>query len=38
MKPISSWVIKVWYEDGTSEEIADMPDDVAQTVDDYIGQ
>lgn len=33
---IKAWTIKVWYEDDTSEEISDMPDDVANEVDSFL--
>jgi len=36
MKEIVSWAIVVEFADGTSTEIADMPDDVAQGIDDYL--
>ena len=36
MPKVMNWAIIVQYENGKTEEIADMPDDVSQVVDDYI--
>jgi len=36
MKKIEAWSILVQYEDGSTEEISDMPDDISQIVDDYL--
>lgn len=37
-KKIVAWTINVEYEDGTTKNISDMPDDVAQIVDDFLGE
>ena len=38
MKLISSWYIKVWFEDGSSKDIADLPDQLAQDIDKFLGE
>ena len=35
-RKIVSWTINVEWNDGTKENIGDLPDDVAQGVDDYL--
>jgi len=35
-KKVVSWSIKVEYEDGTTEEIADVPNFVSSVVDDWL--
>ena len=35
---ITSWEIRATTSDGKEVRLADMPDDVAQVVDDYIGE
>ena len=36
MKRIVSWVIEVEWEDGTFEKIADIPNNTASWVDEYL--
>ena len=36
---ITSWAIKIWYEEKGKEKsklISDLPDDVSQPIDDYL--
>ena len=35
-KKISGWSISVEYEDGTTEEIIDIPDWASQPIDDFL--
>lgn len=35
-RKIVSWIINVEWSDGIKEDIEDMPDDVAQVVDNYL--
>lgn len=37
-KSISGWTIKIWWYNGDTEfvDTSDMPDDVAQGIDDYL--
>lgn len=37
-KEIVSWVINVEWSDGTKENIGDLPDDVAQGIDDCLNE
>lgn len=37
-KKVVSWTINVEWNDGTKEDIGDLPDDVAQSIDDYLGE
>ena len=36
MPKIESWAIIIQYENGKTKEITELPDDVAQAVDDYL--
>lgn len=38
MSKVVSWAIQVEFENGETELCADVPDDVAQIVDDWITQ
>ena len=35
-KYISSWAIRVEWDNGETEDIADVPDDAAQIIDEYL--
>ncbi len=35
-KYISSWTIRVEWNNGETEDIADIPDDAAQIIDEYL--
>ena len=37
-KNIVHWTIKIGWEDGTEEYIADIPDWVAKPVDEFLGE
>ena len=37
-KKVVSWIINVEWNDGTKEDIGDMPNDVAQVVDNYLAE